>query len=102
MKKFFSFLVLILKWVVKSSKDVNQWSLTLKGILLSMIPIILIITESYKVNLSSESLTSIINEIIALIIVICGGIATIATAFGSFRKIVTTFQGSNDVINSSK
>lgn len=99
LKKILNVIVGIWKWLVYSSANAGKISLTIKSLLLSLIPVILMVTKMYNVSIDNAALASFIDQVSAIIIVIGGAITAISACFGALRKIYTTVTGSNDVIN---
>lgn len=89
----------IWKWVVLSSADANKLSLTVKGVLMSILPVLLYLMPIFNIQTSHDTLATVINDIGTFIVVFGGAISAGVTAYGLLRKIGTTLTGNNDVIN---
>jgi len=87
-----------LQWLVKSSEDSHKWALTVKALLLGIVPAILYFANLTSVQLSSETLTAVIDLIAQLITYVGGAIAALGFAWGVLRKIILTIKGENDVV----
>jgi len=68
-----------------SSVDANKLALTVKGLLVGIVPVVVLIASQFKVDLTPNELTEIIN---VLFIVVSSGI----TAYGLGRKIAMKFK----------
>lgn len=99
-KKVWFIVTVIWKWLVYSSTNADKISLTIKSTFLALIPAIMIVAGLYNIKLDNSILTSFIDEVSAIIIVVGGAITVISGCFGALRKIYTTAVGSNAVINS--
>lgn len=81
----------IIAWIVQSSEDPSQISLTLKGIIVTIIPWIVTITGVFHLLLSSAELSGIGAQIVILV---QSGLSTIGTGiflYGLIRKLINTF-----------
>jgi len=70
-----------------SSVDAEKLALTIKGILIGLIPVIMMIANLSNVNLGQEDLTAVVDAIIALIqgfLTLC---SLVMIAYGAIRKI---------------
>jgi len=101
-KKIWEFIKKVGTWVIYSSKNVNELSLTIKGLLYAIIPVVLLVLNAYKIQVDNVYLTTIIDQIIAIIIIVGGAITAVATSWGALRKLYTTATGTNAVVNSFK
>jgi len=91
MKKFF-------EWLVKSSANASQISLTVKGILIGAVPAIIILANLMNINLKNQELTAVIDLVAQLIVLIGGTISVAVTAYGAVRKLILTAAGKNAVL----
>ncbi len=98
LKKIGKVLGFVWKWLVYSSENAQRISLMVKGIGMAIIPAILIVTNMFNVKTDNAQLTLFIDSASTIIIVIGGMIATVVTAIGAIRKIVSSFTGTNDVV----
>jgi uncharacterized membrane protein (GlpM family) len=94
-------LILIWKWLVKSSADSEKLSLTIKGTLLGIVPVAIYLFGAFNIEVASDQLTSAIDGIVVLIGVFAGIVSAVQIAVGVIRKIWTTFEGTNSVIIAS-
>lgn len=90
----------IINWLVISSADPEKLSLTVKGFLVGIIPIVSFVLHFSKINLGDETLTSLIDSIVVLIQAALGIVAGIVFVVGLVRKIVATIQGTHAGLNS--
>lgn len=92
----------IIDWVLLSSADPRQMSLTIKGILVSLVPVIIAVLNLTGVEMSSEGLESVINTITAIVFLLGTVVSALMTIAGLMRKIVTTVVGENEVLKEYK
>lgn len=85
----------ILDWVLISSKDPTKVSLTVKGALLSIVPIFIALSNLTSLKLESEQLTLIVEIVAQFIQAIFGAVSLIVTAYGLVRKIIASLKGEN-------
>lgn len=90
----------IWNWLVKSSVNAQRISLTVKGILIGIIPVVMTIAHLANIKVESADLTTLIDAMANLIIVLGSLVSIIAMIWGVIRKIFTTFNGTNAVLNS--
>ena len=83
-----------LNWLLLSSQDANQWSLTIKGATVA-IPTILVFANLAHLQVTSDSLTAVIDAVSNVVLYIGGGISACVTAYGLIRKLASTILGSN-------
>lgn len=79
----------IIDWFVKSSADPTRLSLTVKGILIGVIPVVLMVAPILGLNLEEGSLKDLVNAIDQAFIALFGLAAAITTLYGLSRKIAT-------------
>lgn len=91
MKNFFG-------WLVKSSANASQLSLTIKGILTGVVPAIIILANLTNIHLKNEDLTAVIDLIAQLVVLIGGTISVAVTTYGAVRKLILTAAGKNAVL----
>lgn len=87
-------------WLVKSSADATQKSLTVKAFLTGLIPGILFFANVMHLQLDNVVLTQIIDGIAQVIVYVGGAITAVAFVIGLIRKVWTTLRGTNDVVTS--
>lgn len=92
----------IIDWLVKSSADKEKTSLTVKGVLTGLIPVVIVLANLTSVDISNEQLASVIDAISALVFLVSGIVSALMTISGLLRKIYTTITGRNEVINDYK
>jgi len=94
-------LVLIWNWLIKSSADADRISLTVKGSLLSIIPIAIFVFKAFNIEVGSDQLNLVTDSIVALIGIFAALVSSVQIAVGMIRKIWTTLDGTNSVITAS-
>lgn len=88
-----------LNWIVLSSADPAKLSLTVKGLLTMAVPFIITIAGLTNIHVPDEKgMTLIIDGIATAVQIILGIIGLAATLIGVIRKIVTTYNGTNEVL----
>lgn len=92
----------IWKWLVLSSANANNISLTVKGILTAILPVLILILQTFNLETDSQTLADVINYTGTIIVSLGGAIASVATAVGLFRKIKLTLTGNNNVLNTQE
>ncbi len=80
-------------WFVVSSADPNKIALTVKGLLLSVLPLILIVVRARGIEIGEGNARIAIDNVEQLIIAVFGVVAAIVTAIGAGRKVVNTVRG---------
>lgn len=75
-----------------SSVDPQKLSLTVKGILVGLIPFIIIIAKGFNVDLNNDELMSVIDGIVSLIVNIGAIVSVAVTVYGGIRKIINKFK----------
>lgn len=94
MKKFWN-------WLTRSSANVEETSMTVKGIFTALIPIAIYFFHIFNIQVGSEQLSSIVDSIVAIVGVVLGIVSSIQVIVGFVRKIYLTIKGKNDVILAS-
>lgn len=79
-----------LKWLIYSSENPENFSLTIKGALLTAIPVIIMIAEQFQFTLDPTKLQSYSNS---MVIIATGAI----TLVGIVRKLYNNYSG-NEVV----
>lgn len=82
----------IISWVVYSSSNANQISLTIKGVLMT---VAVLATQLLPI----ENLPELVESIAVFVQQALTLAGTLVVIGGGIRKIVTTIKGSNDVLN---
>ena len=75
-----------------SSVDPAKLSLTIKGILIGLVPVIIIIAKGFDVDLNNDELNQTIEAIVAVIVNIGLFSSSVMFAFGLIRKVVNKFK----------
>ena len=78
-----------LNWLIKSSADKEKLALSVKGFLVSFLPLLILALRYFGVETSEVG--SLPEQIESLIIVFFGAVGGLLTAFGLLRKIYFTF-----------
>ena len=92
MKKIFA-------WLILSSKNPQQVSLTIKGVLVGAVTYVVFFAGLFHVTLSPSDLTSLIESVVQVIEMVLTLVSVITTAWGFARKIYTSLVGENKVLN---
>ena len=79
----------IWNWLVVSSANPQKISLTVKGVIISLIPILLTLSGIAHLSITSDGITNIASLIANLIDVSFTIIASISIVYGIIRKIIT-------------
>lgn len=77
---------------LRSSADAEQLSLTIKGILIGIVPFLLWIANANGVQLVQGDLSEVVNLIASSAKDILTAISAIITTIGAIRKIIIKFQ----------
>jgi uncharacterized membrane protein len=84
----------VIEWIVVSSENPQNVSLTMRGLMIAFIPTIMmlvpLVTTVFGIHLSitSESLTSIVNDIVSLSTIALTVVGTCISGYGLVRKII--------------
>ena len=89
---------IIVGWLILSSANADKLSLSFKGALMSIIPLILFFADSLDIQASTSSIQTTIDLTASIIVVLGGAISSMVTAYGLIRKIFRTLNGTNEVI----
>ena len=92
MKKF-------LDWLVFSSENADKWSLTIKGIAVSVVPIVISVSNLAHLQLQSGQLTSLFDGVASIVSALGVLVSSVIVVIGFVRKIIATITGDNAVIN---
>jgi hypothetical protein len=87
-----------LHWIVVSSSDPNDLSLTLKGALLAAVPTIMLASGIFHINVSQQDVLSLVQ---ALVITLQAGLQLVGASIaviGFLRKIYLSATGRNQFI----
>lgn len=80
----------ILNWLIYSSENPENFSLTLKGAVATIFPIAILLIQQLGFSLDTQNA----QEFILSIITVC---TTIITLFGAIRKVINTFSNKKTV-----
>lgn len=75
----------LLKWLIYSSENPNDFSLTLKGAVATLLPVVLLLTSQLGLSLDGNNVEQYILSVITIL-------TTAITLFGLIRKLVNTFK----------
>jgi len=81
----------IFEWLVYSSENPANFSLTLKGIVASILPIALLLINQLGFSLDGVN----VEQFILSVITVC---TTAITLIGAIRKVVNTLNGTKTVV----
>jgi len=87
----------IIDWFIWSSKNADKISLTLKAILTGSV--VISIFELLKISMPVDNFTDIIDQSVTIIQEAGVIVTSLVTVYGLVRKLVTTFKGTNDLLN---
>ena len=73
--------------LLASSADQEKFSLTLKGILLGIVPVIILVTNAFGGSVDESNLTNLVNNIINLASVGLAFLSALMTVYGAGRKV---------------
>ena len=79
------------KWW-SSSANVTELSLSIKGILMGLVPLLVAISATVRADVSMAEWDTAINGVEAFIVLAGGGISAGAFLYGVLRKIVLKFR----------
>lgn len=82
----------VLHWVLASSANPSAASLTVRGLLVSAVPTIMLIAGFAHINLGSDTLTSLFDSIATLVQDVLTVVGAAMTTWGILRKIVLTLK----------
>lgn len=80
-------------WLVKSSVNPAELSMTVQGFLLGILPLLLAIAPMFGLKLDSQSLGDVVGALKQVIELGLGSVAAIFTLYGFIRKVVVTIKG---------
>mgnify|MGYP001569344074 CR=1 FL=1 len=81
------------KWLVVSSADPEKTALTIKGLLLGMVPAFILVLRSFGVGeVGDIELIQTINSGVAVFVAVTGTISAAMTFYGFLRKLYLTFR----------
>ena len=82
----------IVRWIVLSSEDPTEASLTIKGFLLGVLPVLMAVAGIAHFNVGQQQLSDIFDAIAQIVQVLLTIVATAMTAYGLLRKLWNTIQ----------
>jgi len=80
----------ILTWLVYSSENPENFSLTLKGAALTLLPVVLLLANQLGFSLDGVNA----EQFVLSVITVC---TTAITLIGAIRKVINTFNGTKTV-----
>lgn len=83
----------IWSWFVSSSVAPEQWSLSLKGILASILPVAIMLAPVFGFNAGQDALAQAAQSIVEFVATVGAMVSGGVTAYGIGRKLVITFKG---------
>jgi len=86
------------EWLVKSSANANELSLTVKAFLYGLIPMVVAMSGIMHVQLNSNMLTELVDALGQVIVVVGGIVTGLTFLIALLRKIITTITGKNEVV----
>lgn len=99
MKKLFKKIV---AWLVLSSENSQQVSLTIKGVLGGAVTILTIVLGFAHLNVPGpEVFSQLIDMFVGIVQMLLLLVSSVAAIFGLLRKIYSTVIGENAVVNAS-
>lgn len=78
-------------WLVYSSENPENFSLTLKGAVATLLPVALLLAQQLGFSLDGSNVEAFILSVVAVL-------TTAVTLFGLIRKMVNTFNGKEAVV----
>lgn len=77
----------VIAWIVNSSSDPSQVSLTLRGALVAAIPTVMVIAHIANINLGQPQLTTGVDDVVAFVQNALALVATAMVVYGGARKV---------------
>ena len=74
-----------------SSANPEKLSLTIRGILVGLVPIVLLVSGAMNIQMAQVELTELIDSVVRVVITITAALSAVMTAYGFIRKIVLKF-----------
>lgn len=74
--------------ILSSSADSTRLSLTIKGLLIGVIPVVLVVAPTLGLNLEEGTLKEFVNALDQVFVALFGLLAAVTTLYGLGRKIV--------------
>lgn len=82
----------IIRWIVLSSQDPAEVSLTIKGALVGLLPVLMIVAGVAHINVGQDTLSTIFDSVAGLVQAGLTIVAAGMTAYGLLRKLWTTIK----------
>lgn len=92
MKKFF-------EWLVFSSSDASAVSMTVKGFLLGLVPLVAVLLGVAHIKVGSDQLSAAVDGIVSLLQAVLAVVSAVVFLVGVVRKLWSTYKGTNAVLN---
>jgi len=87
-----------LRWLLQSSADPSEVSLTIKGLLIGVVPVLMTVLGLAHINLGQDQITGLVDGLVGFVQAALTLISAIATLWGILRKIwLTVFASSAQV-----
>lgn len=87
-----SWLNTLVRWIVISSQDPSEISLTIKGVLVGVIPYLMILIGLAHLNVGQDQLSTIVDGACTLIQDALMLVSAVMTVYGLVRKVWTTIK----------
>lgn len=82
-------------WLIKSSVNADKIALTVKGILVGLVPTLLLIARVNGWEIGEEGIMGVIDAIVNVISTVGSALGAILTLWGLTRKIIVWFKNKN-------
>lgn len=82
----------IVRWIVLSSENPTEASLTIKGFLLGVLPVLMAVAGIAHFNVGQDQLSAIFDTVAAIVQVALSIVAAVMTGWGLLRKLWNTIQ----------
>jgi uncharacterized membrane protein len=90
------------RWIVVSSTDPAEVSLTIKGILVGVVPAVIVLAGLANLNVGSDQLNALIDGFVMLVQALFTVVATCMTLYGMLRKLLNTIKVHQAVTTSTQ
>lgn len=91
-----------MQWVILSSANARAVSLTIRGILIGLIPTAIYFLGLANIQFENQALTLLADQVAEFLFQVGTAITLIVTATGIIRKLATTATGTNEVVQAWK
>ena len=85
------------RWIVVSSADPAEISLTIKGVLVGTIPTVMFAVGVAHLGIGQDQLTALFDAVANLVQVLRTGVAAAMTVYGMVRKLWNTIKAHQQV-----